>query len=192
MTPRTRAALAAAGVVLGVLAASERVAAAHTTPAPDPRLDEARALAAAGEKDRAAALLSERLSAAPDDPAVLDLLGQVEIARLRPDRAAPMFQRLTELNPDVFATYARLGEAFILEGRLADAAATYRRLAARFPRNSQVASALAALEEDDARIGRLRRTYGRLGWAVGGVSLFWIAAFAFAVRRISSPPKPGA
>jgi len=89
--------------------------------APDARLEQARRLLADGDATQARPLVSEALSAQPNDPAALCLGGKLELLGGRVERAQELLARALELAPDYVEAHLELAALYRRARRLEDA-----------------------------------------------------------------------
>ena len=69
----------------------------------------------------------ERLSVAPDNPALLNELGNVLVQHGRLQQAIVQYEKAIELQPDLAITWNNLGVARTAQGRMADGESAYRK-----------------------------------------------------------------
>ena len=69
----------------------------------------------------------ERLSVAPDNPALLNELGNILVQHGRLQQAIVQYEKAIELQPDLAITWNNLGVARTAQGRMADGESAYRK-----------------------------------------------------------------
>jgi tetratricopeptide (TPR) repeat protein len=89
--------------------------------ATDARLEQARRLLADGDATRARPLVSEALSARPNDPSALCLGGKLELLGGRVERAQELLVRALEVAPDYVEAHLELAALYRRARRLEDA-----------------------------------------------------------------------
>ncbi|NHZ97182.1 PEP-CTERM system TPR-repeat protein PrsT [Massilia sp. CCM 8734] len=99
-----------------------------------------------GEATRALTLVRKLLVANPDNPAVLDLLGQLQAATGDQGSAMETFTKLTVVAPQSAEAHFRLGAAHVAIGNLPSASASLKRALALQPDYLDAQLALAAAQ----------------------------------------------
>lgn len=88
---------------------------------------------AAGQNPQAETILRQILTAVPDQPNALHMLGRLAVQAQRPEIGLPLLARAAALLPNESLAHLDLGNAFLTLGRLTEAANAYRRCIALRP-----------------------------------------------------------
>lgn len=120
----------------------------------DDAVNLARGLLGSGRWPEAEHLLTKMLSAAPDQPGALHLMGALRAAQDRPAEALPLLQRAIELVPDEPGRWNDLGNALAKLGRIVETIAAYERsveLAGDAPAGADAHNNLGRMHAKDGR-----------------------------------------
>jgi putative PEP-CTERM system TPR-repeat lipoprotein len=126
----------------------EKAAKAHPTAIP-PRAGLARHLLARKDFQKALAIANETLSANPDSPAALDLLGSVQLATGDTPGAISTFAKLTQQAAQSPDAHLRLATAQIADNKMAAARATLHKALKLKPDHDPSLDAMIRLEMND-------------------------------------------
>lgn len=120
----------------------------------DEAVNLARSLLGSGRWPEAEHLLQMMLSASPEQPGALHLMGALRAAQGRPIEALPLLQRAIELVPDEPGRWNDLGNALAKLGRFDETMAAYER-------SAQLAGNTPAGADAHNNLGRMHTKEGR-------------------------------
>ena len=131
--------------------------------------------------EQAIARLRQLLSTAPDNGALLTILGRAYLSIKDVRQAEDVLKQAVNLAPGVPAGYSVLGELYLGENRLDDARLQFERLGERQPQPVGALTMAGMIYQLQGNIGQARKTFERVmaideGAAVAANNLAWIYA----------------